>query len=915
MAEFLTSFPYTELTDPFAGATDVNAYVLGLPTGVIESGASDYDGLTYHYQMLDAGTNHETFWYRAKVIYHGGTVTWRIGFNYSSDIYNSHYGVMGKNVPYYRSGPYTSNNVEVQISGTYSGMRYAFLLINVGAGATIDDVEFTCFSPFNGVSLTNPSVYGHIVKNYSFDDGSGVHNYPYALLYPKNYDASGSTTYPLVIASPGNDGFRSYIAQNGLQCTFTSFSHIVMSEWYNTPEFECFVLNPLPPGGKQEGFTDYRADPPGWGDWLPDSYWPKGPKGAPDIYWHNIVPSVVNIWDGGFFQEGLKAMLESMKDEGVKVDWDRVYSTGFSYGARATWASMESLREYLAAGWPLDNPPLKDAMYEIPIDFFDVNNVRFRMEASRYKHIALRGAYTDDSQGGESYVHVFALQHNAYRNELGLPSDTIINADGLIGVSDSNFVTSTINHVSHTAGPGTEYADYDAIHWVFSRTRSESLSTLNLVSVPPDPFPDGYVGPINIDVSAMNTPLPSYPIIFQISASQTSGIQLFDNIVLAYKTENGDVISNTYGTLNAISGINYAYTEGQAILTGDESIAIIYVNTLIPPAPCWGKYMYVNASSIVGTYNGEPITNIGISGSIFINPDSVKHWVASYAQIQSYIPQGDGSHGAENYRLISATGPDVDDTLDLYTLRAGDKISILMSKLYDYDHEDYVNLVRIERFDGYDEEEGIDIWTAVSPSFGFGSTWTGSIRNYTVTKTALHRVYHKFWWSNGRMILQGDDGGVLLPPDGWSPAIIELTRILDANKTLIIDDNIISAKIKFNTTIGQSSTLILNSTNIVLYNAGSYMLWDKDGQSIILKSGSNTLVRVGDRLYALAYISSGSHTFTITWSVGGSSELAAHAAPTFRLIDGQTYKYDPNSNAWILVGPQEESGIIPTGEI
>jgi dienelactone hydrolase len=256
----------------------------------------------------------------------------------------------------------------VKITTPYAGQRNAWLLLRVGDGAKVQAVQWEAWRG-------EKTLYGHEPKAFEFAGAK----LPYRLMYPRDYDPARS--YPLVISVHGSGGIGT---GNRRSMEMVILARYLFTRYYDEPEMACFSLVPqIPPN-----------------EAIPEPYWPRGKRGAPDRY-HPDWPAVN---ENGWYTQATLALIESLKkDESVPIDPDRVYYTGFSYGGKACWEFLKGGREVFAgaicvAGWPIGRAFSRpnEAMLG-----------RLKKEVARYKHIPVRiyAGEKDRLRFGSEAVH------------------------------------------------------------------------------------------------------------------------------------------------------------------------------------------------------------------------------------------------------------------------------------------------------------------------------------------------------------------------------------------------------------------------------------------------------------------------------------------------------------------------------
>ena len=237
---------------------------------------------------------------------------------------------------------------EISIVSPYKGQRYAWVVVHTTGQVRIASIRHTC-------TLARGTLYGHIGRSFEFAGG----NLPYRLMYPKNYDPRKA--YPLVISVAGSGSVGT---DNVRSMEMVILGRYFFTHYFHDKQLACFSLVTQIPPNKV----------------VPPPYWPAGPRGRPTAY-HPDWPAVN---ENGWYVQATLALIEKLKQaEGLNIDPDRVYYTGFSYGGKACWEFLRAGREVFAAGicgggWPIGRAFSNPAGKTLE---------RLKLELRRHKHI------------------------------------------------------------------------------------------------------------------------------------------------------------------------------------------------------------------------------------------------------------------------------------------------------------------------------------------------------------------------------------------------------------------------------------------------------------------------------------------------------------------------------------------------
>jgi len=306
----------------------------------------------------------------------------------------------------------------------YKGQRFAWVLVRTERGARIIDVRHEAIR-------CDQTRYGHIGRTFDFEEGK----LPYRLMYPSNYNPRRK--YPLVLSVGGSGGIGS---DNDRNMEFVILGRRLFTSYYKDPELACFSLVPQIPLSRS----------------IPKGYHPNGEKGAPDRY-H---PDWPDVNENGWYTQATLALIEQLKQaEGLSIDPDRIYYSGFSYGGKGCWEFLKAGRETFAAaacggGWPIGRA-YSDPRGE--------DLARLKMEVQRYKHIP---------------VYVFAGSKDPMRFGSAAVHRALVAAGGK-GVYDE------LPDTTHSQSAAKGWMNRKRLVWLFRQRRSRNPKP------GPDPYPKG----------------------------------------------------------------------------------------------------------------------------------------------------------------------------------------------------------------------------------------------------------------------------------------------------------------------------------------------------------------------------------------------------------------------------------------
>jgi hypothetical protein len=374
--------------------------------------------------VLDGGSGWEINHYRVKVAYEGeGSVSVCVLHSAANNLAEA----VAKGSLHSAFLPAPSGR-QVSASSTEPRERYLWLAAKTDGDVRIKEIRLVLWSG-------KGTVYGHEGRVFQFAGGK----LPYRLMVPRNYDPSRS--YPLVVSVHGSGGVGS---DNVASMEGVILAGRLFTQYYFDKDLECFSLVPQIPPDKA----------------VPAPYYPQGEAGKPTFGFH---PDWPGVNENGFYQRATLALIDSLRrDSQFRIDPDRVYYTGFSYGGKGCWEFLKGGREVFAAalcgaGWPIG------AAFAAPTG---AQVERLKLEVRRYKHIP---------------VHLFA----GGRDGMKFGSEAVqkeIQAQG--GTSEYVEFPDT----SHVGAAAKIWSDRKNLLWLFSQNRK------NNPAPGADPFPGGDYG-------------------------------------------------------------------------------------------------------------------------------------------------------------------------------------------------------------------------------------------------------------------------------------------------------------------------------------------------------------------------------------------------------------------------------------
>ena len=239
---------------------------------------------------------------------------------------------------------------EVVLRSPYKGENHAWLLLRITGDVHISQIRYRALRG-------RRTLYGHAPARFTFARAF----LPYRIMAPKHVDPD--KRYPLVITIGGSGSIGTGNRKN---MEMVGLSTYLFRNYFDDAQFACYSVNPqiVPPKD------------------CPAPYWPEGGRGAPTPL-HPDAP-LVNA-DGWYTQAVLALVQEMLADPAYRIDPDRVYLTGFSYGGKAVWEFLRAAPDTFAGaissgGWaigPLNADPsiwLQDSLTQ---------------EAQAYKHVPI----------------------------------------------------------------------------------------------------------------------------------------------------------------------------------------------------------------------------------------------------------------------------------------------------------------------------------------------------------------------------------------------------------------------------------------------------------------------------------------------------------------------------------------------
>lgn len=247
------------------------------------------------------------------------------------------------------------------------------LVLEIGGDAQVTKVNHTYWQGINTIWGYEPQIF-----NFS---GSYI---PYRIIYPKNYDSSSGKKYPVIFYFPGGgevgkDNYRQVTATS-------SFANYYFRNFYQNPEFEAFSIiaqNPTTSNTSQTPVA-YNEVP----NEINHSYQSESLDRT----------KIEGIRDpNSFYILGMKEMAKELK-KNPSIDPDRIYVTGFSFGAQNSFGIMKKdSQRIFAAFWIIGYP----AIITPPLGLDDPNIkiIELKESIKDYKNYPIL-IHDGDSAGG-----------------------------------------------------------------------------------------------------------------------------------------------------------------------------------------------------------------------------------------------------------------------------------------------------------------------------------------------------------------------------------------------------------------------------------------------------------------------------------------------------------------------------------
>lgn len=295
---------------------------------------------------IPCGTGFEMNHHRIIVDYTGsGTVEFSVAH---ADKNDRQYILTDKH--HHRSFVKFTTGKEVTMISPYMGEDHAWLLLRTIGDVQISQIRYRALRGRN-------TLYGHTSARSRF-----AHAFlPYRILAPKNVDPD--KLYPLVITIGGSGSIGTANRKNMERVGLATY---IFRKYFDDPQFACYSLVPQIAPAKD----------------CPAPYWPKGSRGQPTPA-HPDFP-LVNA-DGWYTQAVLALIEQMLADPAYRIDPDRVYLTGFSYGGKAVWEFLRAAPDIFAGaissgGWAIGQ------LHENPSP--QLRNL-LSQETQAYKHVPI----------------------------------------------------------------------------------------------------------------------------------------------------------------------------------------------------------------------------------------------------------------------------------------------------------------------------------------------------------------------------------------------------------------------------------------------------------------------------------------------------------------------------------------------
>jgi len=239
---------------------------------------------------------------------------------------------------------------EVTLTSPYKGETCAWIMVPADDSMKIKRIDYRALRG-------RGTLYGHSPARFQF---AGV-ALPYRLMAPKYVDPN--ERYPLVVTVGGS---ASIGTDNRKNMEMVGMPTYLFRQYFDDGRFACYSIAPqiLPDKAR------------------PAPYWPRGQRGAPTQA-HPDLP-LVNA-DGWYTQATLALIRRMLADPAYRIDPDRIYLTGFSYGGKGVWEFLRAAPDMFAAaiscsGWAIGRLNADPSPY--------LRNMLIQ-EAQPYKHVPI----------------------------------------------------------------------------------------------------------------------------------------------------------------------------------------------------------------------------------------------------------------------------------------------------------------------------------------------------------------------------------------------------------------------------------------------------------------------------------------------------------------------------------------------
>jgi hypothetical protein len=480
--------PYTEIAE--------RTYTIADPSGSWGTGWQTSG--SYHIApVIDAGDGNEVNWHRFTATWTGGgTVQVLVARSaYPSPSDADKVGTLAVNV-----GSVTSGQEYVQPCGPTSAameMRYAWPIFVTSGTVTGLSVSWTC-------AKFTSTIQGHEVGPFTVTLAGK--ELKWRILFPRGYDSSASTTYPLVVSFTG-DPYEG--EDNRAQMSLVQAGRYFWEKWFvgGYPTYSLTASNTLACIS-----VVVQIDDP-WRDTVKPGapYYPNGTTGQSlPPYWYGTG------WEEpGWTCAAVAQLARSiLSNSDYKVDTTKVYLTGFSRGAMMVWPVACQLRSVLAAvvecdglvlggngtysnWWHWFSSPGGIPGYAVDIGSTTARTMvaRMRQIGERIKHLnifkvnsseilgASVNAGVDWPVGDSDYTTDFpAAYDNARKMEAFLLTEAV-NLYNAAYPSDARTIYTAYNTSAHTAQPALFFGDATLMASLFDSVKASHIGD--------DPYPDG----------------------------------------------------------------------------------------------------------------------------------------------------------------------------------------------------------------------------------------------------------------------------------------------------------------------------------------------------------------------------------------------------------------------------------------